>query len=70
MIPSSIGCSIVESPGSLGIGRFGGGPAGLVCAAEERRRCESGEVLGTNEDGAADEGPAPDCERPFHSREL
>jgi len=25
------------------MGRFGGGPAGRTCAADERRRCESAE---------------------------
>lgn len=46
----------LDTPGILGIGRFGGGPAGRVWAADERRRWEIGEEFGWKEVGP-EEGP-------------
>lgn len=43
------------------MGRFGGGPAGRTCAADDRRLWERMEE-GANAEGGADvEGPAAGC---------
>jgi hypothetical protein len=48
-----------ELPGTLGMGRLGGGPAGRTLAADERRRCEKpDDVDAKAEGGAADEEAA------------
>jgi hypothetical protein len=52
------------------MGRFGGGPAGRTCAADERRRCESAEEVGANAEGLADvEDRAAGWGRSCQSRE-
>lgn len=51
------------------MGRFGGGPAGRTCAADERRRWEREDEFGANAEGdAVMEGPAAGCGRSCQSR--